>query len=354
MSDCALTWKKGAHRAGLLAGLASGLSLAAGAMSGEVPPTMVSPGALSARFRAPEGMRFEYLRAADARRLRYAHWTTTAPPRAIVVLVTGFSEPIEKYYETLRVLHDAGAELWALDWRGQGGSDRLLSGPASMRGYSEGFDANVGDLARLIETIVKPVAGSRLVLVSHSMGGVIALRYLEEHPGVMAGAIFSAPALAVGAEGGWSRAVEHAFVWAGAHLGFASAYLTSQRDWREATDVADGLSHDAERGSLQKHWFASNPTLRVGGVTFGWMAALYAAADVALEPARLARVTTPVLFGIPLADPVTQPGASLAACAHLPSCRLWRAEGAWHELFVEADRWRTPWMATVVDFIAHP
>ncbi|MEI8298734.1 MAG: alpha/beta hydrolase [Pseudomonadota bacterium] len=351
MSESARAWKVGLDLCARLVGIVGVLSLASVAQGVAPPAAMEAPGALEARFLAPAGLKFDYMTVGDARRLRYAHWSADGSVRTVVVLVTGFSESIEKYYETLHDLHRPGTDLWVLDWRGQGGSDRLLAGAERERGYSTGFDADVDDLTRFIGNVVRPAVGIPTVLVSHSMGGVIALRYLEEHPGGVSAAIFSAPALSVGAERGWRRALEHAYVWLGAHLGFASAYLTDQHDWLEATDTADGLSHDRLRGGLQKRWFAANPALRVGGVTFGWMEALYDSADVAMDTRRLAQVTTPVLFGVPLADPIANPATSLAVCAQLHSCRAWRADGAWHELFVESDRWRSPWIDAVVGFL---
>jgi lysophospholipase len=50
-------------------------------------------------------------------------------------MVGGFTECIEKYFETIANLAERGLSVWCLDWRGQGGSERprrWLSRPPAL------------------------------------------------------------------------------------------------------------------------------------------------------------------------------------------------------------------------------
>jgi lysophospholipase len=66
-----------------------------------------------------------------------------------VVLSGGRTEPIEKYYETIRDFMDRGFVVLAHDWRGQGLSQREL--PDRLKGHARGFKAYLDDYRRLLD-----------------------------------------------------------------------------------------------------------------------------------------------------------------------------------------------------------
>ena len=74
---------------------------------------------------APHGAIEEHIRATDGVRLRTARWAPSSPIGTIVLL-GGRGEFIEKYFEVIGELLTRGFAVAAMDWRGQGGSDRPL------------------------------------------------------------------------------------------------------------------------------------------------------------------------------------------------------------------------------------
>ncbi|MGA7265384.1 MAG: alpha/beta hydrolase, partial [Stellaceae bacterium] len=76
---------------------------------------------LPARFLEPHGFTWGSLAASDGATLRWGH-LPAANPRVECVMVGGFTECIEKYFETTADLAARGLSVWCLDWRGQGGS----------------------------------------------------------------------------------------------------------------------------------------------------------------------------------------------------------------------------------------
>src|SRR6202171_619682 len=74
----------------------------------------------------PEGAVAGHLITPDGLKVRFARWNPTGPRRGTVCLFSGRTEMIEKYFEVIRELRERGLAVAALDWRGQGGSDRLL------------------------------------------------------------------------------------------------------------------------------------------------------------------------------------------------------------------------------------
>lgn len=128
---------------------------------------------------------------ADGARLRLVHWpAATAHTRGTVMIFTGRSEYAEKYGPTAAILARAGWHVVTLDWRGQGLSSRHHPDP--MLGHVADFaeyQTDVGVLTGWMRRLGLPEPWQ---VVSHSMGGCVALRALIDGLPV-ASAAFSAP-----------------------------------------------------------------------------------------------------------------------------------------------------------------
>ena len=122
----------------------------------------------------PDVAQAGYFRTYDRRRVRYAVFPCgRARPRGTIVLLHGRNEMIEKYFETIAELTAMGFWVATFDWRGQGGSERLLSDP--LKGYVRRFTDYELDLERFIEHVVLPDTRLPFYLLAHSTGGLVAL-----------------------------------------------------------------------------------------------------------------------------------------------------------------------------------
>jgi alpha-beta hydrolase superfamily lysophospholipase len=136
---------------------------------------------LSARFQEPAGFTWGEFENASGARIRYGSLQPQGEPKGTIVLATGFQEMTEMYFETMRDLTARGFAVWTMDWHGQGGSERFIkSNPQKM--HNNGYDEHIATLDQFAKEIVKKSKGP-LILMGHSMGGHISLRYLKEHPG---------------------------------------------------------------------------------------------------------------------------------------------------------------------------
>ena len=72
----------------------------------------------------PEDVVTGMLKTPDGVSLRFARWAPPPGRKGTVCLFPGRAEFIEKYFETVRDLRARGFAVAALDWRGQGGSQR--------------------------------------------------------------------------------------------------------------------------------------------------------------------------------------------------------------------------------------
>jgi alpha-beta hydrolase superfamily lysophospholipase len=126
-------------------------------------------------------------------RLAYRRWEGTAT-RAVLLVVHGLGEHAGRYDEFASRMASVGIATFASDLRGHGLSD-------GRRGHVPRFEVYLQELDRFRSCIVSST-GSRtpLFLLGQSMGGLIALRYLQEFGSRTAGAVICSPWLATAME----------------------------------------------------------------------------------------------------------------------------------------------------------
>ena len=123
----------------------------------------------------PSGAMVGAFKSYDKVSLRFARWEATrGPTRGTVCVFQGRGEFIEKYFEVVADLRRRGFAVATMDWRGQGGSQRLLSNP--RKGHVRSFADFDQDLAAFMKEIVLADCPPPYVALAHSMGGHILLR----------------------------------------------------------------------------------------------------------------------------------------------------------------------------------
>ncbi|NJD10052.1 MAG: alpha/beta hydrolase, partial [Gemmatimonadetes bacterium] len=121
--------------------------------------------------------------------LQYRAWEI-AQPRAVMLVLHGLGEHSGRYEQLGTTMAGYGFSSFALDLRGPGASE-------GRRGYARNFGVLLQDVDRFRREIEGSAApGVPFFLLGHSMGGLIALRYLQEYQGMFLGGIISAPWLA--------------------------------------------------------------------------------------------------------------------------------------------------------------
>ncbi|MGW0018062.1 alpha/beta hydrolase [Rhodococcus sp. NPDC003382] len=115
------------------------------------------------------------------------HWPAENP-RYVVLLCHGYGEHSGRYeYVATRFAAD-GATVYAIDHVGHGLSD-------GERVLVEDFEKVVDDFHLLDLTARRENPGLPVVLVGHSMGGMIAARYAQRYGDSLAAVVLSAPVL---------------------------------------------------------------------------------------------------------------------------------------------------------------
>jgi alpha-beta hydrolase superfamily lysophospholipase len=119
----------------------------------------------------------------------HVHRWTADEPRCVVLLAHGYGEHARRYDHVADHLVGAlGAAVWAPDHRGHG----LSEGP---RAVIEDGEALTSDLHDVADQARAEHPGLPVVLVGHSMGGLIATRYAQRYGDELSALVVSGPAI---------------------------------------------------------------------------------------------------------------------------------------------------------------
>ena len=236
----------------------------------------------------------------------YQRWDPPAEPRRIVQIVHGYAEHGGRYGHVAAALAADGAVVYADDHIGHGHSD-------GERAVITDFDHAVEDLHTLAAIAHGSHGDLPLVLVGHSMGGLLSARYAQRWPEEVAGVAFC-----------------------GAVIG----------DWQWARDVlADtdlpfvpfdpgAISRDPVAGAS----YARDPLVYHGQYKRPLLVAEVEALDAYARDRD--RLTMPVLLLHGTADPFVPYERSLQAVSDMPTddATVHLYDGGRHEVLNETNR----------------
>lgn len=236
-------------------------------------------------------------------------------PRAVVLIVHGLGEHAWRYDALADRLNEWGYAVRAYDQRGHGES-------GGARGVLPDDDALLEDLAEVLDDTRRHIAqpwACPLILLGHSMGGLIASTFVQRNLAPVDGLVLSSPALDAGLGALHRQLVALLYRWA-PNLAVGNG-LDARKISHDPAVVAayqkDPLVHDRISARLA-HFIASNgPKV------------------VAAAP----RWHVPTLLLYAGADALVRPAGSQAFAAVSPPSRVQSHcfDTLFHEIFNEAD-----------------
>ena len=291
---------------------------------------------------APPGAEALWLRAGDGVRLRAVLWRGGG--RGTVLVLPGRTEYIEKYGRVAGRLRALGLTVAAIDWRGQGLSDRHPKYPRV--GQVEDFASYQRDVAALLDHPAVAEAPRPLLLLCHSMGGAIGLRALMERPGIAA-AVFSAPMWGIAVRPA-ARALLGPVTGAALLLGFGLRAMPGAGGRGAPEFAANRLTSDEAAFDWAARQVAAHPELALGAPSVDWTRAAFR------ETARLAPLPSPdrpMLGFLGAEEKVVSRDAITARFAAAPDGLLVPCPGARHEILMERDEIQGRVWARIAEFL---
>jgi lysophospholipase len=296
----------------------------------------------------PPGAVVHSVVTSDGTKLRAASWPDEAP-RGTVVIMHGRGDFIERYFETIAELRMRGFAATCFDFRGQGGSQRLWrnSYRSSVRRFSNYED----DLAAVMNTVVMPDCPPPYYLLGHSTGGLAGLLALR-HRDWFERAVLTSPLLGVH-PGGWPLPVARALAKTVPLIGGSSWFLPGYAKQPLVLAGFDGnpLTLDRRRFQRDVEVLKAEPSLGIGGPTFGWLRAAFAAMDEAHSRSGMKKSKTPVLIVAAGRDRVVNTESTRRFAAEAAGVSLVVIADAMHEILMERDVIRKQFFAAFDSFI---
>lgn len=299
----------------------------------------------------PGGMVF-FAAMADGTRVRVGRWEPSGRSyRGAIMLLQGRAEFLEKYFETIHDFVDRGFAVLTFDWRGQGLSDRRDHGRDID--HVEDFSIRVDDMEfirqRHFENELKPP----FYAVGHSMGGHLLLRHMLRHRGGFEKYVALAPMM-----GFAPGPIPHWFVrlitQVAILFGLERRYMLTQKAMHDITErelAGIRLTHDDQRRKETFNALKANPALHLGGVSFGWMKAVFKSCDTLFQIAEENTQTFPALMLVAGEELLVDNDRTLNFARTLPISHWEIIENARHEMLKEKDEIRRLVLGKIIRFM---
>lgn len=285
--------------------------------------------------------------------LKYISFTKAQHTRAIFI-VNGRSESYLKYPEVAYDLFHCGYDIFIMDHRGQGTSERLLSDP--HRGHVEAFTDYVDDAETFCLQHLAPRGYPRLFIIAHSMGGAIAALLLHRLPQFFDAVMFTAPMFGVQLPvPEWMA--DRILNWTELRPGFREGFALGTGNWHAVPFVLNTVTHSRVRYQRNLALYADNADLQLGGPSAHWVKEAIEAGKMVLDQAT--EMKLPTLLFQAGQDQLVDNAAQVEFCATreraghpVVTGKPIVLEQARHEILFETDPIRTQILLKTTDFFA--
>ena len=289
------------------------------------------------------------LKTKDGIRLRFARFAPPPGRKGTICLFQGRAEFIEKYFETVRDLRARGFAVATMDWRGQGGSQRMLGDP--FKGHVRDFAEYESDVEAFMREIVLPDCPPPHYAIAHSMGASVLLRMSYKGQRWFDRMVMSAPMI------GLSNKTYPRFAQPAMKVmrmfGMSSSYIPGGDATVMAAQsfIGNPVTTDPVRHARTVAILEAQPSLGLGAPTVGWAAAAFDAMAQFKEQRFTSNLRQPMVLVAAGRDAIVSTlateefGLRLRTGAHLI------VNGAKHELLMEQDRYRSQFLAALDAFV---
>lgn len=292
-------------------------------------------------------------------------------PKNVIVLLPGRASFYEKNQDLVEILsghsdsitqqqipslknpfRDLNADVWVIDYRAHGKSGGRL-GASDQRCHIEDFQEYLDDLHQIMTHHITPHYQNepvRFHLMGVSMGGHIALRYVQDHSNTFSKVFLIVPMLdfKTGALPKWfARGVTKGACLVGLGERYAIGY--GDMNFEKEFFNRQKSHHNKQAFDETLELLKKNPELITSGPTNAWVSAAFTSGKKLMDPKTLKNVSIPVVIFASGDDNQVENTAMEEAQQHLQNCTLTTIDGAWHNLIKESDPYRVVFLEKLAD-----
>ena len=288
-----------------------------------------TPPSLGAPYLPPVGWAWGYLGLNGGPVRRYGVSSPPVAPKAQVVVLPGYGESAEGWFETVSDLNARGFNVWVLEQAGQGGSERYAS-PRDL-GHAPDLETEADAVRAFVHTVIRPGPGEPVLLIASGAAAPIGLRAAEGRGFGLTGLVLSGPAPLL------DQPPTSIF-----GLRLPEARVPGQSAWRRPD-----LTRLSPRRAAAARWSIANPDLRMGGFSWGYYDAWLRLNIQASRPAALRQTRVPTLVM------ASAPVSGEDFCRRMPRCRRMTIPAT--DAYPWAtDTVRAAWLSQITDMAAPP
>ncbi len=204
-------------------------------------------------------------------KLRVAFWNLDSK-KGTIILQSGRTEFIEKYYEVVSEFIERGYAVAMMDWRGQGLSSRIAKN--TKIGHVDRFETYDNDFIKVMNELFITKCPKPFVGFGHSMGGCLLISYFISSNNILDKCILCAPMVSVRANAISRRIVNVLGLLE--IFGFGSFPMQKPSwdevsGWLEEPFKENALTTDEMRFNRSYEFLCKFPELGIKGITVGWL-----------------------------------------------------------------------------------
>jgi lysophospholipase len=265
-----------------------------------------------------------------------------------IVISHGLAECIEKYTEIIYYFLNEGYSVYIWEHRGHGRSGSLGKKDFTQINV-EKFDYYVEDLKKFIDEIV--LKEDNLYLFSHSMGGTIGAKFIEEYPGYFKKAILSSPMLEIVA-GDMPNFLVKFGARITAKFGKGDEFIVPNQVFDGYYDFYLAKTSDENRYRNYFNDILKNKRVQRGGASYNWLKESVNVIDEVLKKENLEKIDIPILILQAGKDALVGDRGHKIFKEGCENCNIIRFEKGKHELYLEKDDLLFSYMDNIFKFLS--
>ena len=287
-------------------------------------------------FNCPSGGDSFFYKTLDGVNLRIAIWNETSS-KGTILLQSGRTEFIEKYYEVIQEFINRGFCVALMDWRGQGLSDRVAK---NIRiGHVDNFSDYDSDFEEVIRKVYQDSCPKPWIAVGHSMGGCLVASNAAKNTDLFDAIILCAPMLSLQMP---NLIKKLTYI-----LGFmtkiglkekavARPEWHEDKGWHENPFIENQVTSDPARYERTIMLIREHQELAIGGLTIGWVYGALKRTKVMISPGWIKKIEQPLLLLNATKDKLVNPKENKKICGQSNIVIVKDIESE-HEILMETD-----------------